>query len=83
MYIFLSLGELGMIKLSMFSKFKGTEKKSFHPIGCIKRSSHNICFFYNGAKYLSDWHVLNIANTYWWLHEYENTTLAFEGPFFT
>lgn len=26
MYIFLSLGELGMIKLSMFSKFKGTEK---------------------------------------------------------
>lgn len=40
-------------------------------------------FFYNGAKNLSDWHVLNIANTYWWLHEYENTTLAFEGPFFT
>lgn len=40
-------------------------------------------FFYNGAKNLSDWHVLNIANTYWWLHEHENTTLAFEGPFFT
>lgn len=38
--------------------------------------------FYNGAKNLSDWHVLNIANTYWWLHEHENTTLAFEGPFF-
>lgn len=29
MYIFLSLGELGMIKLSMFSKFKGTEKNLF------------------------------------------------------
>lgn len=44
-----------MIKLSMFSKFKGTEKKSFHPIGCIKRSSHNICFFTMGQKiYLID-----------------------------